>query len=1660
MALYWRRQVGNQPIYSTQGQLQLVGDGRKAVRKTFRQEVAKGQYDVRIKRTTADSTSDRSNTDTSLLGVKFFQEMPADTAGQTRVSMTLKATGQLNGAVDRYSSLASAASVVPGLGSTPIHTSNPAAWFYLIAKGIYHPTSGRLLAGAGLPDSKIDLDALEAWAQFCETNGLMCNAIFSEKISVADALTKVAKVGRAAYSYHSGKLGVVWDAPNQPPVAMFGPHNMLPGTFSISYSSEKLADEIVVRFENEEKDYESETIRVAVPGAGSTGQNPAEVDLWGVTNKVQAGKEANLLAAAQLWRRRRISWETDLEGLIVTRGDVVLLSHDLTSWGASGRFFAAVSTTNVTLDKQVTGDGTQQWLAFRRPDSEGITYHKVTPFVGAADTLTLVDPLPAAPGADGNHPAADYVWTFGATATPGKKVKITSIVPSDENRVQITAVDENPEYYASENDLYTYVPRTPVVGTLPSIFNLKVVAANDPTDHSQQLFAYASWEVVGPNFSEAHVYAKTASGAFEFKGSTKENYLSFPVDPTQVYTVKVIVYGELGTLGGGNFLTYVWQASSVPPPEVMNLASETGSTVTAGQDMRILWDPSPLTTHYEVTITAGAFSKAITTVDTRFVYSAEDARLDGGPWRSVTFSVRAGNVFGYSAPKSITLTNPAPAALSGLSLQSSLDLAVLSFTRPSDADYAGVLAWMSTTQGFTPGPANLVYDGNDTSVTLRLANPALTYYVRAAAYDTFGKDALNLSSELSVTGSLIDHADLASSFENELQNYSAQQTLKLSNGAVAGYGLASSSPDADAQTSAFVIQADKLGIVKPSSGAASITTISRSGNVVTANTQAAHNLAIGTSVVVSGVANTGFNGTFLITAVPSSTQLRWSQTAANASSSGGTLKAVPLIPFIFDTTVDPPVLSIDGYISASRMRAGTFQAVTNVGSTKVLIDGPGERISVNDGTRDRVKLGKLGTGNYGLEVIDAAGNTVLSNDGRLGSTLYIGSGTQTLAELAENAALPTMQFIGEFASAPSPSSYSENSVYRNSSDGNSYVLKSGAWTLFLQKGADGADGAPGTAKLLDLNSSSQVFQVSKAGVGSPSSVTLTAAQQNLSGSPTFTVVSGTATLTGGPGATRTLAYADMSTDVVTVEVSWDGLTDTITIVKVREGQDGSNGAPAVVGLLTNEAQTLAAASDGTVGDFSSATTYMKMYVGATDDSANWSYSKVDGAGVTSSINNTVGHADRGKLAVSAMSVDSGYVDISAAKSGQPTVTKRFSLSKSRAGANGATGLNSATVMLFRRAASAPALPSTTATYTFSTGVLTGHNNSWTQTVPAADGNPLWMTLATASGTSTTDTIASGEWAAVAKIAQDGATGSPGTNGLNTAVVTLYKRGAAAPAAPSGTFTYTFATGVLSGGTPNGWTQAVPATDGNPLWAIQASAVGSSTTDTIAAAEFSSPTKIVQDGATGVKGDTGATGARGSITAYISGQTAWSDTVANNYFTTNYSGVKVLNDVVTQYGTGFSQTRFWNGSAWTQITVAIDGSLLVSGTVGASALSVTNLAAINATLGNVHSGSVRGGDYASYAWPAYGQSGFYLGPEGLLFGNANGGANGYFQVTAAGALYAPGFSIVGGVITISQANVINTLNVAGNAITASGANVYTNVVNDGVPPSQPPSDSGW
>lgn len=157
----------------------------------------------------------------------------------------------------------------------------------------------------------------------------------------------------------------------------------------------------------------------------------------------------------------------------------------------------------------------------------------------------------------------------------------------------------------------------------------------------------------------------------------------------------------------------------------------------------------------------------------------------------------------------------------------------------------------------------------------------------------------------------------------------------------------------------------------------------------------------------------------------------------------------------------------------------------------------------------------------------------------------------------------------------------------------------------------------------------------------------------------------------------------------------------IELIKVTNGVNGSNGADAIIGVVSNESVALPASQDGTVSSYTGAVSTLTIYKGSTDDTANWTISQaLDGVTVTAS-----GTPANRTATVTGMSKDVATVTFTATRSGYSTITKTFTITKVKAGQN-ATAYNmftSANVLTLNNTRTA----FTPATITFSAKSQTG-----------------------------------------------------------------------------------------------------------------------------------------------------------------------------------------------------------------------------------------------------------------------------------------------------------------------------------------------------------------
>jgi hypothetical protein len=89
-------------------------------------------------------------------------------------------------------------------------------------------------------------------------------------------------------------------------------------------------------------------------------------------------------------------------------------------------------------------------------------------------------------------------------------------------------------------------------------------------------------------------------------------------------------------------------------------------------------------------------------------------------------------------------------------------------------------------------------------------------------------------------------------------------------------------------TKLFKLDTSDLSLDNVSKASRSITTVARTTNVVTITTSVAHGYSVGDSVTVAAVINTDINGTFTISAVPTTTTFTYTDTGTNIVSGADT----------------------------------------------------------------------------------------------------------------------------------------------------------------------------------------------------------------------------------------------------------------------------------------------------------------------------------------------------------------------------------------------------------------------------------------------------------------------------------------------------------------------------------------------------------------------------------------------------------------------------------------------------------------------------------------------------------------------------------------------------------------------------------------------------
>jgi hypothetical protein len=302
------------------------------------------------------------------------------------LSYQMLATDQLNGMLDTVNVLLSAYLDTypdPEGPAQPALTNNPAWAFLDVLVGVANKNS--------IDVSRADLHKLSEWADWCEANDIEYNWVELENETVLERLKSIAGTGFAVWNIVEGKYGVVRDVMGQTPVQMITPRNSwgfgstksfadVPHGFEVKYIDDQKWEESTQIVYDDEYNFD-----------GSDGKEKATyietLDTKGVTNHGQAYRTGRYHLAVLQLRPEIFKVSMDAENLVATRGDIVLLGHDVLLVGMKAGRIKRIDPNVYYIPEQ--GGPSMFWKSVQNPPL--LTEFQINPFPEGSEIILFSD---------------------------------------------------------------------------------------------------------------------------------------------------------------------------------------------------------------------------------------------------------------------------------------------------------------------------------------------------------------------------------------------------------------------------------------------------------------------------------------------------------------------------------------------------------------------------------------------------------------------------------------------------------------------------------------------------------------------------------------------------------------------------------------------------------------------------------------------------------------------------------------------------------------------------------------------------------------------------------------------------------------------------------------------------------------------------------------------------------------------------------------------------------------------------------------------------------------------------------------------------------------------------------------------------------------------
>ena len=528
-------------------------------------------FDIRVRRVTADSTSDLLQNDTrwssyseiiddnlsyphtAVAGAVIDHDQYADTP-----TRTYHLRGLIVDIPDNYDPEKRTYSGLWLGGFKQAYTNNPAWIFRYLVKN----ERFGLARHAGYID--VDDGALYTLSQYCDQlvddgyGGLeprmTLNAYITEQMSARDLLDNIAGMFRGIALWDGQRLTVMIDAP-QDPIATITNANVVDGAFTrSSLARAECYNAVIVSWTDpgngweQSKEYVSDDELIA-----RDGYNETTLEAFGCTSRGQAYRAGKWLIETAKREPSKFTFKMARDAIHFTPGDIIEILDNNRAGARLGGRIVANNGKVITVDKV---------------DSE---------YIAAGDTISLLDSdgkfkKHQITGVNGNNItlAAAPAWirngtVFAVSTEAAKPVlcRITSVAETENNSVytiEAAQHDPNKQAVVDEGAVFEINNDTLNHFRVPNIENLKVLNVGSETVQCR-----ATWETQTTTRRltfEIRVYNATGAVVKSYE-TTNYSYDFYGID-SGIYSLGIRGRNDTGMKGAESIVDLVIGAPAAP----------------------------------------------------------------------------------------------------------------------------------------------------------------------------------------------------------------------------------------------------------------------------------------------------------------------------------------------------------------------------------------------------------------------------------------------------------------------------------------------------------------------------------------------------------------------------------------------------------------------------------------------------------------------------------------------------------------------------------------------------------------------------------------------------------------------------------------------------------------------------------------------------------------------------------------------------------------------------------------------------------------------------------------------------------------------------------------------------------------------------------------